>query len=126
LARYFREQLVQRELSSAAGGDEWLTEVMEPLNAREETFDHLRYLFIGLFCNRPNQLAEDNYSQLAWDVLSAYFADGEPPTALYPTLHRITRATDEALEMAAGLGEHDPFARMHDDHRPKYRAYLGC
>jgi regulator of RNase E activity RraB len=125
LARYFREQLVQRELSSAAGGDEWLTEVMEPLNAREETFDHLRYLFIGLFCNRPNQLAEDNYSQLRWDVLSAYFEDGEPPAALYPTLHRITRATDEALEMAAGLGENDPFARMHDDHRPKYRAYFG-
>ena len=97
LSRYFREQLVQRELASAAGGDEWLTDVMEPLNAREETFDHLRYLFIGLFCRRPNQLAEDNYSQLRWDVLSAYFRNGEPPADLYPTLHKVARATDEAL-----------------------------
>jgi hypothetical protein len=125
LSRYFREQLVQRELASAAGGHEWLTEVMEPLNAREETFDHLRYLFIGLFCRRPNQLAEDNYSQLRWDVLSAYFEDGEPPADLYPTLHKVARATDEALHFVENLGEGDPLAKMHDDHRPKYRAYLG-
>ena len=125
LSRYFREQLVQRELASAAGGDEWLTDVMEPLNAREETFDHLRYLFIGLFCRRPNQLAEDNYSQLRWDVLSAYFRNGEPPADLYPTLHKVARATDEALHFVEKLGEGDPLAKMHEDHRPKYRAYLG-
>lgn len=125
LARYFREQLLQRELASAAGGDEWLTEVMEPLNAREETFDHLRYLFIGLFCRRPNQLAEDNYSNIRWDVLSAYFADGEPPADLYPTLHAAARASDDALRFVEGLGEGDPLAKMHEDHRPKYRAYLG-
>lgn len=125
LARYFREQLVQREVSSAAGGDEWLSEVMEPLNSREERFDHLRYLFIGLFCRRPNQLAEDNYSQLRWDVLSAYFEDGEPPADLYPTLLKVARATDQALRFVEDMGEGDPLSKMHEDHRPKYRAYLG-
>ena len=125
LARYFREQLIQRDLASAAGGDEWLTDVMEPLNAREEAYDHLRYLFIGLFCRRPNQLAEDNYSQIRWDILSSYFSAGEPPANLYPTLQAITRATNEALTYVAGLGAGDPLAKLHEDHRPKYRAYLG-
>lgn len=125
LARYFREQLVQREMASAASGGEWMTEVMQPLKAREERFDHLRYLFIGLFCRRPNQLADDNYSQIRWDVLAALFEGGEPPANLYPTLFNIVRATDAALEFVEGLGESDPLAKIHDDHRPKYRAYLG-
>ncbi len=125
LARYFREQLVQREMASAASGNEWMTEVMQPLKAREERFDHLRYLFIGLFCRRPNQLADDNYSQIRWDVLAALFVGGEPPANLYPTLFNIVRATDDALQFVEGLGETDPLSKIHDDHRPKYRAYLG-
>jgi hypothetical protein len=34
-------------------------------------------------------------------------------------------ATDAALVRCEGLGEEDPIARIHEESRPKYRAYLG-
>lgn len=124
LARYFREQLVQRELVPAGGSADWLR-VVEGLRSRQADFDHLRYLFIGLFCRRPNQLADDNYSHIRFDILDAFFGAGEPPADLYPTLFSVVKATNSALSQVEGLGDSDPLAKIHGDNRPKYRAYLG-
>lgn len=125
LARYFREQLVQRELATTTIGADWVHHVIEGLRDREATFDQLRYLFIGLFCKRPNQLANDNYSHIEFDVLAGLFANGDPPPELYPTLFEVVKATNEALDELVDLGEQDPLRNLHVNHRPKYRAYLG-
>jgi hypothetical protein len=130
LARYFRVQLAQREAAERtqflkAGSKRRFSALVAGVREDEDTFDHLRYLFIGLFCRRPNQLWDDNYSKLMWDVLEAYFEDGQPPSNLYPTLFRIVESTDAALVRCEGLGDDDPIARIHEESRPKYRAYLG-
>ena len=125
LARYFREQLVQRELATTTVGADWVHHVIEGLRDREATFDQLRYVFIGLFCKRPNQLANDNYSHIEFDVLAGLFADGDPPADLYPTLFQVVKATNEALDELVDLGDQDPLRNLHVNHRPKYRAYLG-
>ena len=116
---------MQRELATTTIGADWVHHVIDGLRDREATFDQLRYLFIGLFCKRPNQLANDNYSHIEFDVLAGLFADGDPPPELYPTLFEVVKATNEALDELVDLGDQDPLRNLHVNHRPKYRAYLG-
>jgi hypothetical protein len=124
LARYFREQVVKREFASVATGTDWLATVVDEDRERQELFDLLRALLIGLFCNKPGQLADNNYSHIRWDVLDEYYDDGEPPPLLYPTLFEIARATNDAVDLASQLADVDPLAQIGEQGRPKYRAFL--
>ena len=124
LARYFRDQVVQRELASAVSGSDWLATVIDEDRERQELFELLRALLIGLFCHRPGQLADNNYSHIRFDVLDAFYEDGEPPKILYPTLFQVARATNEAVEIASQLSEIDPLSQVGELGRPKYRAFL--
>ena len=124
LARYFREQVVKRELAAATSGSDWLATVVDEDRERQELFEILRALLIGLFCQKPGQLADNNYSHIRWDVLDRLYTDGEPPPLLYPTLFEISRATNDAVDMASRMSEIDPLEQIGEQGRPKYRAFL--
>ena len=125
LARYFRDQVVKRELAAAASGSDWLATVVDEDRERQELFELLRALLIGLFCQKPGQLADNNYSHIRWDVLDSIYVDGEPPSLLYPTLFSIARATNEAVDIASQMADIDPLGQVGEQGRPKYRAFLG-
>ena len=124
LARYFRDQVVKRELAAAAAGSDWLATVVDEDRERQELFELLRAMVIGLFCNRPGQLADNNYSHIRFDVLDAFYENGEPPRILYPTLFAVARATNVAVDIASQLSEIDPLEQVGEQGRPKYRAFL--
>ena len=48
----------------------------------------------------------------------------KPPPNLYPTLFEIARKTNEAVEIAFQMAEADPLAKVGEQGRPKYRAFL--
>lgn len=77
-----------------------------------------------MFCHRPGQLADNNYSHIRFDVLDGFYEDGEPPAILYPTLFDVARATNEAVDIASRLSEVDPLGQVGEQGRPKYRAFL--
>ena len=119
LARYFRDQVVKRELAAAVSGSDWLATVVDEDRERQELFELLRALLIGLFCQRPGQLADNNYSHIRFDVLDAFYEDGEPPPVLYPTLFAVARATNEAVDIASQLSDVDPLEQVGEQGRPE-------
>ena len=124
LARYFRDQVVKRELAAAASGSDWLATVVDEDREHQELFELLRALLVGLFCRKPGQIADNNYSHIRWDVLDAFYEGGEPPPTLYPTLFDIARKTNDAVDIATQMAETDPLAKVGEQGRPKYRAFL--
>jgi hypothetical protein len=124
LARYFRDQVVKRELASVVSGSDWLATVVDEDRERQENFELLRALLVGLFCHRPGQLAENNYSHIRFDVLDLFYENGEPPPILYPTLFAIATATNEAVDLASRMSDVDPLSQIAEQGRPKYRAFL--
>lgn len=124
LARYFRDQVVKREMAAAVSGSDWLETVVDEDRIRQELFELLRALLIGIFCQKPGQLAENNYSHIRWDVLDAFYQDGEPPAILYPTLFEVAKATNDAVDIASQMGDVDPLEQIGEQGRPKYRAFL--
>lgn len=124
LARYFRDQVVKREMAAVVSGSDWLETVVDEDRVRQELFELLRSLLIGIFCQKPGQLADNNYSHIRWDVLDAFYQDGEPPAILYPTLFEVAKATNDAVEIASQMGDVDPLGQIGEQGRPKYRAFL--
>lgn len=74
LARYLRPQVVARAAARLGEGlktdrREGLTEVLKSYTRSEITYAQTRYLFLGLFCKRPNQLFQDNYTHIQIDAM---------------------------------------------------------
>lgn len=131
LARFLRKQVAQKAAASAGftltnhTEAEGLSRAISALRERSVNYDALRYLYLGLFSGRPNQLWDDNYSRLRTGVLDAlYAADGIEQQELFETLFNLLMATGEALSLCEQLPDDDPLRRAHDASRPKYRAYL--
>jgi hypothetical protein len=87
-----------------------------------------RDLFLGLFCRRPNQLFQDNYTNVQMDVVNHYFAFPNAEAHLFNTLFAAIRQGREALAVAVKNFENEefakPFSRLLDADQPKYQAYL--
>ena len=49
-------------LQQSASGSDWLATVVDEDRERQELFELLRALLIGLFCHKPGQIADNNYS----------------------------------------------------------------
>jgi len=79
VARFLRPQLL-REIASRNGVGirtdepmtaEALTGFLEEISREHVAYEDVKYVFFGLFCNKPNQLFQDNYARLDGEMLKA-------------------------------------------------------
>jgi hypothetical protein len=133
LARYLRPQVVTRAAAKLGEGlktdrREGLTAVLRSYTRTEVSYALTRYLFLGLFCRRPNQLFQDNYTNVEMDVVSRYYEFPDAEERLFTVLFMAIKQGREALSVAAKNFENEdfakPFSRLLDADQPKYQAYL--
>jgi len=133
LARYLRPQVVARAAAKLGEGlktdsKEGLAAVLRSYTRTEVSYALTRYLFLGLFCRRPNQLFQDNYTNVQMDVVNHYFALPNAEDHLFHALFAAIKRGRGALTVAIKNFEHEdfakPFSRLLDADQPKYQAYL--
>ena len=133
LARYLRPQVVTRAAAKLGEGlkadrREGLAAVLRSYTETEVSYTLTRYLFLGLFCRRPNQLFQDNYTNVQMDVVSNYFTLPDADDRLFTTLFLAIKQGRTALTIAAKKFENEdfakPFSRLLDADQSKYQAYL--
>ena len=133
LARYLRPQVVARAAAKLgeglktdrAGG---LAAILRSYTQTEVSFLLTRYLFVGLFCRRPNQLFQDNYTNVQMDVISDYYEMNDAEDRLFSMLFVAIKQSRVALAVAIKNFENEefakPFSLLLDAEQPKYQAYL--
>jgi hypothetical protein len=133
LARYLRPQLVTRAAAKLGEGlktdrKEGLAAVLRSYTQTEVSFALIRHLFVGLFCRRPNQLFQDNYTNVQMDVLDRYYSLPDAEDHLFTTLFTAIKQGRDALAVAVKKFENEdfakPFSRLLDADQHKYQAYL--
>jgi hypothetical protein len=132
LARFLRKQLASKAAAEAGvklvnhSEPEGIGKVIAALRREEASYEQLRYLYIGLFSRKPNNLWDDNYERLLEHVLALVYADDSLDEQLvFETLFGVLEASSEALAICARLNqEEDPLRRAHENTRPKYRVYI--
>lgn len=133
LARYLRPQVVTRAAAKLGEGlktdrREGLAAVLRSYTQTEVSYALTRYLFLGLFCRRPNQLFQDNYTNVQMDVVNGYYTLPDAEDLLFTTLFIAIKQGREALTVAVRNFENEdfakPFSRLLDADQSKYQAYL--
>ena len=133
LARFLRPQLVTRAAAKLGEGlktdrKEGLAAVLRSYTQTEVSFALIRHLFVGLFCRRPNQLFQDNYTNVQMDVVNHYYTLPDAEDHLFTTLFTAIKQGREALAVAVRKFENEdfakPFSRLLDADQHKYQAYL--
>lgn len=94
----------------------------------EVSYALIRHLFVGLFCRRPNQLFQDNYTNVQMDAVNHYYTLPGAEDHLYLTLFAAIKQGRAALAVAAKKFENEdfakPFSRLLDADQHKYQDYL--
>ncbi|MFI6534753.1 AIPR family protein [Nonomuraea sp. NPDC050547] len=133
LARYVRPQLVTRAATKLGEGlktdrTDSLAAVLRSYTRTEVTYALTRHMFLGIFCRRPNQLFQDNYTNVQMDALQEFFQLPDAEDHLYSVLFTAIRsgrvALDRAIKQFASEDYAKPFSRLLDADRYKYQAYL--
>jgi hypothetical protein len=133
LARFLRPQLVTRAAAKLGEGlktdrREGLAAVLRSYTQTEVSYALIRHLFVGLFCRRPNQLFQDNYTNVQMDVVNHYYTLPGAEDHLFTTLFTAIKQGREALAVAVSKFENEdfakPFSRLLDADQHKYQAYL--
>ena len=133
LARYLRPQVVARAAADLGEGlktdrNEGLVAVLNSYTQTEVSYALTRYLFFGIFCKKPNQLFQDNYTNVQMDAIAAFFEIEGAEHHLYSTLFSVIKYGRVALEAATEqFGKEDyakRYFRILGTDRHKYQAYL--
>lgn len=133
LARYLRPQLVTRAAAKVGEGlkterGDGLAAILSSYTQTEVSYALTRHLFLGIFCRRPNQLFQDNYTNVQMDVVAPFFELEGAEDDLYSTLFTTIKHGRIALEAAVKQFEKEeyakPFSRLLLQDRHKYQAYL--
>ena len=133
LARFLRPQVVTRAAAKFGEGlktdrRDTLAAVLRSYTQTEVSYALTRHLFVGLFCRRPNQLFQDNYTNIQMDVVHHYYSRPNAEDHLFTTLFIAIKQGREALAVAARNFEYEdfakPFSRLLDADQHKYQAYL--
>lgn len=131
LARYLRPQLVQKAASDQgyamlAQSEESIGNVLEAIHRKGVDYEEMKSLYLGLFSRVPNNLFEDNYTDLRSDVLAAlYQPPGDHEERVFETLFLVLTVARQALAECERVyfgEEYSMFKRFNE--RSKYRAYL--
>ena len=133
LARYLRPQVVARVAADLGEGlktdrNEGLVAVLNSYTQTEISYALTRYLFFGIFCKKPNQLFQDNYTNIQMDAIAAFFEIEGAEHHLYSTLFSAIKFGRAALEAATKQFEQEEYAKRYSrilgTDRHKYQAYL--
>ncbi|MEO3854618.1 AIPR family protein [Acrocarpospora sp. B8E8] len=133
LARYIRPQLVARAAAKSGEGlktdrADSLAAVLRSYTQTEITYSLTRHMFLGIFCRRPNQLFQDNYTNVQMDALHEFFTLPDAEDRLYSVVFAAIKsgrvALDVAIKQFSSEDYAKPFSRLLDADRYKYQAYL--
>jgi hypothetical protein len=132
LARYLRPQLVQKaagdlgySLTSSEVAN--LTSVLDAIHQRRVDYDEVKALYLGLFSRKPNNLWEDNYTELRSDVMQRLYERNEQEE-IFSTLFMLVTSGRVSLQRCEDVFKEQEyghiFKRFHEQDRGKYRSYL--
>lgn len=136
LARFLRPQLLRKAAADVGvsidvahatkdvNADD-IAAFLDEVVAEHLNYEDVKYLFLGLFCRRPNQLFQDNYKRLRIEALDALLdLDGNETERLFETLFLLSRYGRRSMEEAGKTfteASERLLARLHT--RSKYLAY---
>ena len=135
LARYIRPQLV-REAAAEAGievEDDTANNAVMLLNALYDervNYEEIRYLYVGLLSNTPNNIMDQLYTKLRPDLLTGFAENPVDRKLMMDFMFRVTVATraviNECKQMFGSDSEDyiGPFMRVLEIERPRYRMFL--
>jgi hypothetical protein len=133
IAQYFRPSLLRRAAAregvgvsreDAAGSPEALAGLIGSIGKERIAYDDVKYLFMGLYSNRPNQLFQDNYARLDLASLEAIGSPGEPRhLELLEALFYLAGRGRKALSDAVITLSEDDQGERRTLLKPKYVAY---
>ena len=132
LAKYLRPQLVQKagtDLGYAiTSKPDSPTNILDAIYQEQVDYDEMKCLYLGFFSRKPNNLFDNNYTELRTDVLEKLYVDQEIEKEVFATLFLILKNSREALqkyeEVIAQKEYTALFRRIFQDEKPRYRAYL--
>jgi hypothetical protein len=135
VARWLRPQSVSKaaadrglrlDPATTAGRESDLLRFLDAAVTEELRYDDVKYLFLGLFSRKPNNLFDDNYTKLRFDALKDLETAG-PDTAaeLYDTLFLIEENARRLMAKCSEVfaDEHDKYFKRFSD-KPKYFAFI--
>ncbi|WP_157618955.1 AIPR family protein [Skermanella stibiiresistens] len=133
LAKFLRPQLV-RMYASGAGvdlEDAQATTAIALLGGFYDgkiRYEEIRYLYIGIMSNSPNNVGDQLYTKLRSDLICGFADNLADQKLLMQTLFKTVTATRRAVERCEDLfGQEEymnPFLRVFHDRKPKYRIFL--
>ncbi len=133
LARYLRPQLVRRIATTLGYAIETSSEsnasaVLNTIYQFKVDYEELRYLYLGLFSRKPNNIFDANYTELRADVLEALYELTENEEKIFIIILMILKESREALEKCKDTFSGDEYAhlfkRFYKDDKPRYRSFL--
>lgn len=134
LAQHLRPQLVARHASRLGKPlnveePNSLESVLRAVSDSDSSYNLAKYLFLGLFSRKPNDLFTDNYSRLNGGLITAFYesrsdAESKLFEALFSLMDHGQRSLLEAAQVLAEKEHSAPFARVFQEGGVKYRALV--
>ena len=133
LAKYLRPQLVQKAATDLGYGvssraDSAAASILDAIHQEHIDYDEMKFLYLGFFSRKPNNLFDANYTELRADVLEALYREIQNEKDIFATLFLILKSSRMAVDKCSGTyagKEYSPlFKRFFHDEKPQYRAYL--
>jgi hypothetical protein len=132
LARYLRPQLVQKAATDLGYGlmskEDSPGSILDTIYQEQVDYHELKCLYLGFFSRKPNNLFDDNYTELRADLLEVLYRDSGNEKELFATLFLVLKQSRKALDWCySRIGNKEYgllFKRFFQDEKPRYRAYL--
>lgn len=139
LAKYLRPQIMKKVAADLGYAYEDLTSepnkggatasgILDAIYQNRVAYDEMKSLFLGLFSRRPNNLFDNNYTEVRMDVLEVIYRSPDREREIFVSLLKILSETRAAIkECERVYNSHDyasSFRRFFDEDRPRYRSML--
>lgn len=134
LAQHLRPQLVARHASRLgrpldAEEPNNLESVLRAVSDSDASYNLAKFLFLGLFSRKPNDLFADNYTLLNGPLIAAFYesrpdAESKLFEMLFSLMDHGQRSITAAAKVLAEQEHSAPFARVFHEGAVKYRALV--
>jgi hypothetical protein len=133
LARYLRPQLVRKVALSLGYAVETETSisassVLNTIYRNRIDYEELKVLVLGLFSRKPNNLFENNYTELRGDILEGLYEAQNGDEAVFAVLLLLLMESRNAVAKCQETYSGDEYAglfkRFYSEDKPRYRVYF--